>query len=366
MNFLAGKQREMAIISIIAIIILSNGLLFYFQYLTENEIRKNLIEQQTERQMQATKEIAQHVGSDISLVMSMLDGLRNSIYLQQGQIPGDNTQKILEEKYAQYNNTIDRLFILNKDSIMTHSLAPGGSDTFLNTDFSLQNWVTETRSSLQPVFSGGFENLGIYREFITIPIINRETHQYLGIVGASIRTENFFAHYGNTGNINSQFLVAYDKNGTILANGANKELVGQNFFADTTQQFINHNEILNNITRDLLAGHPGAAVYDYGKEERLTTQYPILVNGKPAYFLQIVAPTSQIYSAVNNVLSMQNLRMFSIFGIASTIAIVVLVVLLRQWNVILKREVKRRTMELEESFDEMKRYLEQVLKEVKR
>jgi hypothetical protein len=58
--------------------------------------------------------------------------------------------------------------------------------------------------------------------------------------------------------------------------------------------------------------------------------------------------------------------MFSLFGGASTIAIVVLAVLLRQWNVILKRAVKRRTMELEESFEEMKRYLEQVLKEVKK
>ena len=49
-----------------------------------------------------------------------------------------------------------------------------------------------------------------------------------------------------------------------------------------------------------------------------------------------------------------------------TIAIAVLAVLLRQWNVILKRAVKRRTMELEESFEEMKHYLEQVLKEVKK
>ena len=109
-------------------------------------------------------------------------------------------------------------------------------------------------------------------------------------------------------------MVAYDKDGIILANGANRNLVGQNFFQDTTQQFIRHNEILNNLTRNLLAGNPGAAVYNYGKGERLTTQYPILVDGKPKYYLQIVTPTSQIYSVVNNVLSMQNLKMFSLFG----------------------------------------------------
>jgi hypothetical protein len=366
MKLLAGKDREIAIISIMFIIILSNGLLFYFQNLTENEIRNNLFEQEKERQIQATREITQHVGSDISLVMGMLDGLGNSIYLQQGQLSSDNARKLLQEKYVQFNNTIDRLFILNKDNIMTLSLAPTGSDTFLNSDFSFRDWVIETRSMLHPVFSGGFESVGVYREFITIPIINRETNQYIGIAGAAIRTENFFAHYGNINDINSQFLVAYDKDGIMLANGANRNLVGQNFFEDTTQQFIRHNEILNNLTRNLLAGNPGAAVYDYGNGERLTTQYPILVDGKPTYYLQIVTPTSQIYSVVNNVLSMQNLKMFSLFGGASTIAIVVLAVLLRQWNVILKRAVKRRTMELEESFEEMKHYLEQVLKEVKK
>ena len=69
---------------------------------------------------------------------------------------------------------------------------------------------------------------------------------------------------------------------------------------------------------------------------------------------------------VNNVLSVQQVRMFSLFVAASTVAIVVLVILLRKWNIILRREVKRRTQELEESYEEMKRYLEVVLKELKK
>jgi septation ring formation regulator EzrA len=51
---------------------------------------------------------------------------------------------------------------------------------------------------------------------------------------------------------------------------------------------------------------------------------------------------------------------------ASIVAIAVLVILLRKWNIILRREVKRRTKELEDSYDEMKRYLQEVLKEVKK
>src|SRR5689334_21391034 len=187
MTLFTGNVKEIAIISIIIIIVISNGLLFYFQNRTENEIRNNLIEQQRERQMQATREVSEHVGSDIGLVVTMLDGLRDSIYMQNGLLSGDGAKKLLGEKYVQFGNIVDRLFILDKDNIVTLSLAPRGSDTFLNADFSFQNWVSETRNSSQPVFSGGFESLGVYREFITIPIYNRDNNHYIGIVGASIR-----------------------------------------------------------------------------------------------------------------------------------------------------------------------------------
>src|SRR5436309_15084948 len=157
MSLFSGKEREVAIISIILFIISSNVLLFYFQNITEKDIRVNLFEQQKERQVQATRDVAQHVGSDISLVVTMLDGLKDSIYLQQGQLSSDSTKKLLEEKYAQFNSVIDRLFIVNKDNIMTLSLASSGEDTFLNSDFSFLDWVIKTKTSLSPVFSGVFE-----------------------------------------------------------------------------------------------------------------------------------------------------------------------------------------------------------------
>jgi len=365
MNLFGGKEREISIISIILIIICSNGLLFYFQNITEHDLRDSLFEQQKQHQIESTKEISQHIGSDLSLVMSMLDGMANSVYLQQGQLSGDKTKNLLGQKYIQYNNVIDRLFILNKDNVVTTSLSRPGSDTLLGTDLSFQDWVLQTRRTLQPVFSDSFESLNLYRIFLAIPIINLDTKEYIGTIGTSILTEKFFAHYGNINDINSEFLVAYDKNGTILANGASRTLVGQSFFGDYTQKFINHNEILNNLTRNLLEGNADAAVYNYGKGERLTTSSPIFVNGKSTFFLQLVTPTSQIYSIVNNVLSIQRIKMFSFFAAASTVAIVVLIILLRKWNIILRKEVKKRTKELEESYDEMKIYLQEVLKELK-
>ena len=158
-------------------------------------------------------------------------------------------------------------------------------------------------------------------------------------------------------------MVAFDKNATLLAVGANKDLIGRNFFGEVAQKFINYNEILNNSTRRLLAGNSDYAVYDYGVGERLTTGYPIYINNEPKYFLQIVTPTEQIYSRLGDVLFVQRIQMFSL--LAGAAAIAVLIVLLIKWKVILRKEVKRRTKELEESYDEVKQYLNTVLAELK-
>ena len=44
----------------------------------------------------------------------------------------------------------------------------------------------------------------------------------------------------------------------------------------------------NNLTRDLLGGRSGFAVYDYSHGERLTTQHPAYINNQSTFFIQIV------------------------------------------------------------------------------
>jgi signal transduction histidine kinase len=345
MQLLSGRIKETVIISITVIVILSYGLFFYLQNITENNIRFSLFEQQKMRQVDSTRAISEHIGSDISLAVAMLDTLANSFYLQQGDVAGDGVKKLMKEKYTQFNTIIDRLFILDKDDIMVNSFAPLGSETFLGIDFSFRDWVKETRKGLTPVFSNGFERQDIYRIFITYPIVNSETGEYIGLVGVSIPTINFFAQYGNVRDVSSQFLVVFDRNGIMLANGASKTLVGKNFFGYETQEFINHNKILNNLTQNLLAGNSGFAVYDYGSGERLTTAYPIYVNNKPTYFIQVVTPTSEIYSQINDVLLTERLKMFSLLA-GTTAAIAVLIIFLVKWSSTLGNEVKRRTRQL--------------------
>ena len=214
-----GKVKQVGVISIISIVILSYGLFFYVQGITENNVRNSLFEQQKDRQLESVRSISQNIESDINLVMLMLDGLANSFYFQQEKLYSDATKKLMEEKYQQFSTIVDRLFVLDKKDIVTLSITQKGSETFVGNDLSLREWVSETKNTLRPVFSNGFERQGIYTIFITHPIINRDSNEYIGMVVTSIPTVKFFSHYGNIVDSSTPYLVAYDKSGIILANG---------------------------------------------------------------------------------------------------------------------------------------------------
>jgi signal transduction histidine kinase len=344
--------RGFGILAVILIIISSYALFFYFQNQTLQQVKSQLFEEQSQRQIGTTQRIAGFIGSDLTLVLSYLDSISNSKYLQDGQFYGQEIRQLATEKYAQVSETVDTLFILDTQDIAVVGAgnSSGGSSTIapVGNDLSFRPWVRETHNTLQPVFSEGFEHLGEYRIIITNPVIDRETKQYLGLVGVSIPTVPFFEHYGNVYDINSEFLVAFDSKGTLLAVGADQSLVGLDFFGETTQNFVNHNPTLNKITTELLQGSSGSAVYDYGRGERLQTYQPIYVAGKPTYFLQVVTPTDTIYSQIDPILSRENGKLALLLA-GPTGASAILIMFLVLWNSSLGKEVKRRTRDLQES-----------------
>jgi len=154
MNLFSGRVKEIGIISIILIVILSYALFFYLQNITEQNIRNSLFEQQKERQIQATKDISQHIGSDLRLVMSILQGLADSVYLQQGELSGDKTNKLMQEKYSQANTltTVDGLFIADKDDIITSNIVSKGQRSFINIDISFRDYVRDQNYSNSNIF----------------------------------------------------------------------------------------------------------------------------------------------------------------------------------------------------------------------
>ena len=284
------------------------------------------------------------------MVVDNLHGLANSIYVQQGDLSSNKTKNLAEDTYTRLNsrdsNIIDRLVIIDKGGFETVGLTAEGQQSFAGTNVSSRPWVKETLESKIPTFSNGFVGLdGKYRIAIGYPITNLQNGQYIGLLGALIPFESFLSQYGNVHDPNSKYLVAYDKNATILATAANKTLIGKNFFGDYAQESIKQNKVLNYFVRNLLAGRPGYAIYNYGAGERLSAGYPIYANGKAPYYIRIVAPTAEIYSHINNVLFAERVKMFSLIA-GTTAAVAILIVFLIKWSS-LSEEVKRRAKELE-------------------
>jgi hypothetical protein len=375
-TILAGRNiRKIALILIVLIVSFSFASLFFIQDITKHDIETRIFEQQKGRQMEYTKIISTHMSSDLERIIAMMNGLGNSIYVQQREYSSPELNELMQEEFDKYDNIINRLFILDNNDVMTVGLAQE-REPLIGSDLSFRDWVKQTRESNTTVFSDGFERQGLYRIFISYPVFDRLSGEYIATIGASVLADPFFSHYKNIENFEEGFLVSYNKNGDLLYNGLNKSLVGLNFFGPEVQDTVNHNKVVNNLTKSLISfAQPSYAVYNYGEGERINTQQPVLVNDEPQYFLQVITPTTQIYSQIQDALYLEEVKIYLLLA-GTLAAIVVLVFILVEWNHILQREVKRRTTELhesetkarelEDSYDAMKNYLQEVMKEIKR
>ncbi|MGH9924801.1 MAG: sensor histidine kinase [Nitrososphaeraceae archaeon] len=354
-SFLSAHAREIGVIATIMITIISFGLFFYQQNISEDSIRKSLFEEHREEQVQSTEIMAERISSDLRLVQSILQGLAGSTYLQQGELSGDRVAKLMMERFEQINNiaTVDDLFIADENDVTTSDIVGKGRRSFVDIDISFRDYVPETRERSTAVFSDGFEGIdGIFRIAVTYPIINRDDNRYIGMVGAQIPAVEFFRRYGNVYDIESQYLSVLDSHSVQLVHPVDT-FIGTPFFGNVTQEATGYNSILNNLIQSVMSGEPGSAIYEFSNGERLTTGYPILIYGRPEYFNFIITPAEKIFAQVNDVLFAERIKMLSLVG-GATAAIIILIIFLIKWNSILNDRVKRRTDELEESNKQLK------------
>jgi signal transduction histidine kinase len=285
--------------------------------------------------------------------------LANYLELQQGESSYNNTatKKLLDNTYNQINRVtpIEGLFILDKKNVMTTTTTintRSGGATFRGNDFKDRKWAIDTKDTLRPILSDGFEGKdGKYRIALTYPIVNK-TGQYLGLVGASIPATPFFEHYGNIYDIQSQYLAVLDRNSVQLIHPV-KSFIGTPFFGNHTQEATGHNKALNNIIRTVMSGKPYFDTYEFRNSERLNTGFPIFFEGSPEYFVFVITPTLSIYSQINEIIDTQRLQTFLLLA-GLTSAVVILIVFLVKWNNSLDKAVKKRTKELDESNKQLK------------
>jgi hypothetical protein len=91
LRFFSDNKSKLSIISMILIIIISYSLFYYQEKIAEENIKNEMFLQQRDEQIESTKVMAEHISSDLKLIMSILQGLTDSIYLQQGELYGDRS-----------------------------------------------------------------------------------------------------------------------------------------------------------------------------------------------------------------------------------------------------------------------------------
>jgi signal transduction histidine kinase len=310
-----------------------------------------MLEQQKQNQEDNTRALAQHIESDMDSIMGRLQGISHSIFLQQGDFTSNYTKSALKNYFRQmnYSTPVDRLFILDANGIVKMNIVPEGQPTFLGEHFSFE-WVKETSNTRSPQFSDGFVGAdGKYRIAVTYPIIINSTSgsNYMGLVGVVIPTVDFLGHYGNIFDIESKYLSVLDSKGVLLAHPI-PSLIGKPFNGDYFQNISAHNKVLDNlISTVVFSGKPSLAIYEFVNGERLTSGYPILLNGQTQYSAFMITPTSTIYSKINSIIATERLEMFSLI-VGIIVAVMILIIFLSRMNSILDRGIRERTKELEE------------------
>ena len=126
-------------------------LLVFLQNFTESTVRKNIYEQQIDRQEEITKSISQSISSDLGILVSVLDGLANSDLLQGGDFASDETIKLINDKLQRYGAEVNDIFLLDRNNIVTVAMSGPDTttdDTNLKTGavLSQRQWVKDTRT----------------------------------------------------------------------------------------------------------------------------------------------------------------------------------------------------------------------------
>jgi signal transduction histidine kinase len=248
----------------------------------------------------------------------------------------------------------DTLGLLNSSNILLN-ISPDEYRKYIGLDRSQTEYVQEVNKSWQPYISSGFTGaVGRYIIGIGVPITNLETGRHVGIIATAPFTTQFFERYGNILNINTQFIVAVDRDGKYLT-AAPPELVGKDFFGEEVQKLTNGNPDIYRLYENAVRfGEPGSVVFDAGLGEHFATAYPVVYRPQGQIMTVILStPTAAIYSEIEEALFTQKLQTIIILTAATSATSALIFFILRR-NAALERKVEERTAELRTANEELR------------
>jgi len=327
------------------------GLYFFLGGIAETSIRNTLYEQQESIQTKTTKELSDHIASDLDGIVLRLELLSKNNLLQDEQQQGSIFATALLKETADdisEISAIDAIDILDRDNVVVNGYT-GESRKFIGVDRSELPVVVTVRNTLESYVSDvevGAD--GKHGLAVGVPIISQASGSYVGTIMVEIPAADFFGRYGNLLNLNEQTIIALDRHGNYLT-ADQQQFVGKNFFSQEVQQHTGGDQQIYRMYEDVIKfGKPAQALFTLAESgDRLGTAQPVMFREGQVMSVVLSVPTALIYSEIENTLFIQKVQTFVLLTIAASAVSILIFFLLRR-NAELDRKVSRRTSELEE------------------
>lgn len=344
------RIRLLTAIFLVMLVGAAFGSYIYLEGVTDDSLRNALLEQQAQRQMGQTKSLSQHISSDLDSIILHLHLLADSPAVQSGDFAGSQVSELLDATHARLSSitTIQSVHVFN-DKGVNSAVSRDEYEPFIGADFSAREYVVETKARLGSYITNGFEGAdGALYVVVTAPIISRQSGEYMGLVSAGFKTIEFFERYGNVLDIDSEVIVALDRDGTYLS-AALPEYLGKDFFSEEIQERLNRNPQLYKAYSDsVVEGRISTATFDVGLGERFVVAAPVVVGGEQVMTVATSTPLAAVYSQVESILFAHRVQTLTLLG-GLFAAVAVIVVLLARWGSSLDRLVAKKTEQLQEA-----------------
>jgi uncharacterized membrane protein len=86
------------------------GILSIVQGVTHANIRQSLFEQHKNRQIETTRSLAEHIGSDLNAISSKLESLTYAIQTEKGDLSSFQVRQLIQEYYDKIKSLLLIIF----------------------------------------------------------------------------------------------------------------------------------------------------------------------------------------------------------------------------------------------------------------
>ncbi len=337
-------------------VVLAFGSYLTVQTLTEKNVREALLDQQMQRQIDSIKAVSARIAADIDSVTVRMQLLATEPALQNGELASSRATELLVQQYQELNKitSVEGVIILDENNIMANT-GVEEQRHFIGSDLSQRDYAIEIGNRLQPYVSPSFTSLNDELAFaIAVPILNRETGQYVGTLVARFVVPEFFEPYEQDLQISN--IVALDKNEVYIATTI-PEFLGLEYWGEQVQTALRANTQLNEAYMTLASGKHASTLFISAvtNDERFVSGSPVFYRGEQIMSVIITTPTAAIYAQVDEILFAQKIQTIVTLAIVVA-AISVLILYLSKWNRTLDKKVKQRTTELETANERLKEH----------